>query len=260
MLPAWRRRRRRTSSRSARVRAALSIAIARTSSCTGLLMKSYAPARIAATADSRLPNPVMTTTGTSRPVRGDPLAERDAVNAGMFRSVTTTSKSSASSRSNAVVRARVPTRRRMPASRAQLERLAELSSSSTMSTSCHGSLGKMNAELGPVAKLALDPDPTAVLADDSVGDRQAQARPLADVLRSEERLEHARQVLRGDAAPLVADADAEVVGLRPPVIGRRLCARPVNRELHAPGLVIAWVAFMTRFVIACSIWPASASA
>ena len=96
---------------------------------------------------------------------------------------------------------------------------------------------KVNAELGPVTELARDRDPTAMLADDSVGDRQAQARPLADVLRSEERLEHARQVLRGDPAPFVADADAEVVGLRPPVIGRRLCSRPVDRELHAPSSV-----------------------
>ena len=237
MLPAWGERRRRTSSRSARVRAALSIAIASTSSCTGLLMKSYAPARMAATAESRLPNAVMTTTGTSG--RFAQILSQSAIPStpGMFRSVTTTSKSSASSRSNAAsARAAHATsyaRFRSPSSIVS----QSSASSSTMSTRVMAPSPEGECvNVGPVTELARDRDPTAMLADDSVGDRQAQARPLADVLRREERLEHARQVLRGDPAPFVADADAEVVGLRPPVIGRRLCSRPVDRELHAPSV------------------------
>ena len=44
----------------------------------GLVIKSYAPARIAATAVSRLPNAVTTTTGTIGPVGRDAAAQLDA--------------------------------------------------------------------------------------------------------------------------------------------------------------------------------------
>jgi hypothetical protein len=78
------------------------MAIVRASISTGLLMKSYAPARMAETAVSRLPNAVSTTTGTLG--RFSTMARHRSMplTPFMLRSVMTTSKSSLPTASRAV--------------------------------------------------------------------------------------------------------------------------------------------------------------
>ena len=56
-------------------------------------------------------------------------------------------------------------------------------------------------------------DLAAMLLDDAVGDRQTEARSLADLLRRIERLENARQRVLGDSGPGVADGRDNAVAV-----------------------------------------------
>src|SRR5690606_13083783 len=64
------------------------------------------------------------------------------------------------------------------------------------------------AERRPLAGLALGPDPPAVCLDDPLCDRQPQPRAgTAGPVRLPVAVEHALQVLRRDARPLVTDRE-----------------------------------------------------
>src|SRR4051794_1644672 len=62
-----------------------------------------------------------------------------------------------------------------------------------------------------LAGRALEVDLAGVVANDAGGDRQAQARALAALLRREERVEDGVHVLDGDAAALVDDLEAHLL-------------------------------------------------
>ena len=57
--------------------------------------------------------------------------------------------------------------------------------------------------------LAGNLDVSAGLLDEAVDHAQPEARPLADVLRGEERLEDLEEMLGGDPGPGVADEDLD---------------------------------------------------
>src|SRR5215475_6702302 len=62
-------------------------------------------------------------------------------------------------------------------------------------------------EAGSFADLAFDVDVAPVVADYAVADGEAEPRPLADLLRCEERVVDLRQVFGRDAEAVVADFD-----------------------------------------------------
>ena len=64
---------------------------------------------------------------------------------------------------------------------------------------------QLDGERRAAAGRALRPDPPAVLLDDAVADRQAEARALARLLRREERVEDAAQRLGAHAGAAVAE-------------------------------------------------------
>src|SRR5512141_2408502 len=70
--------------------------------------------------------------------------------------------------------------------------------------------GQEDLERGAPAALALAPQVASALLDDPVGRREAEARPLAPLLRREEGLEEARLDLVGNSDARVADGDADV--------------------------------------------------
>ena len=84
-----------------------------------------------------------------------------------------------------------------------------------------------HTEAAPPAGRALDLDPPAVVGDDAVADRQPQARPLADWLGREERLEYPRQDLLRDAAAVVRHLQNHLVAPRRVSISIRPAPRPV---------------------------------
>ncbi|CAM2160131.1 hypothetical protein PT2222_70114 [Paraburkholderia tropica] len=73
---------------------------------------------------------------------------------------------------------------------------------SLMSASLH--TGQIEIERSPLAQLALREQRAAVALDHGIADRQAKAETLADFARREERFEHAREMLGGDARAVVA--------------------------------------------------------
>ena len=68
-----------------------------------------------------------------------------------------------------------------------------------------------DAKEAALAEMALDFERAAVIADDAVADREAQACPFADRLGREEGLEDVRQVLGTDPAAVVFDLDQDSV-------------------------------------------------
>ena len=72
-----------------------------------------------------------------------------------------------------------------------------------------------HTEAAPPAGCALDLDPPTVVGDEAVADRQPQARPLADRLGREERVEYPRQDLLRDAAAVVRQLQNHLVAPRP---------------------------------------------
>jgi hypothetical protein len=81
-----------------------------------------------------------------------------------------------------------------------------------MGADLRGFHGETDAEEAAAAEFALGRDCAAVVADDAVADRQAQAGPLPDRLGREERLEDVWQVLGTDAAAVVLDLNQDIVG------------------------------------------------
>src|SRR3970040_210420 len=82
------------------------------------------------------------------------------------------------------------------------------------SCSSPGPMGRSMWKIAPVASglfavrdLFFGPDAAAVLVDDAVADRQAQAGALAGVLSREEGVEDAAGDLGRDARAIVADGD-----------------------------------------------------
>src|SRR5262249_16826629 len=67
-----------------------------------------------------------------------------------------------------------------------------------------------HAKQAAAAELTVDLDGPAVLADDAVAERQAQAGALADGLCGEKRVENAGQMFRAYARPIVLDFDDDV--------------------------------------------------
>jgi len=59
-------------------------------------------------------------------------------------------------------------------------------------------------------RLALHGDPSAMVAHDSMRYGETKPGPLAHLLRREERIEHARQVLLADARTLIPNVEAKV--------------------------------------------------
>src|SRR4030095_2275535 len=72
--------------------------------------------------------------------------------------------------------------------------------------------GEEHAELGPLLHLTVDLDPAAMLLDDSIGRRQAEPGPLADVLGREERLENMREMLGCDPSAVITHPQASPAG------------------------------------------------
>src|SRR5690606_6308336 len=68
-----------------------------------------------------------------------------------------------------------------------------------------------NVERGPRARRAVDVDERVVLPDDSMDGREPETGAFTQLLRGEERLEDAGQVLAGDAAASVGDREAHPV-------------------------------------------------
>ena len=69
--------------------------------------------------------------------------------------------------------------------------------------------GEPDAEQTATADRTLDLDRTALVSDDPVADREAQARPRAHRLGCEEGLEDVRQVLGADSAAVVFDLNED---------------------------------------------------
>ena len=72
-------------------------------------------------------------------------------------------------------------------------------------------------------------DLAAVLADDAVAHRQAEAGALADFAGREERIEHARQILVLQAAAVVRHLDEDAIGIALP------CASTILISPRAPS-------------------------
>ena len=72
---------------------------------------------------------------------------------------------------------------------------------------------KPDREPRAMAGLALDIDPSAMLLHDRIRHLQAESGPLPDGLGREERLEHPLQVLRGNAASGILDADPHLLAV-----------------------------------------------
>src|ERR1700687_1370432 len=66
-----------------------------------------------------------------------------------------------------------------------------------------GKRGQLGAQLGPVPRLAFDAHLAAMLLNDSIDDRKSQARAHTHRLGREERIENARDDLRGNAGTVV---------------------------------------------------------
>ena len=84
---------------------------------------------------------------------------------------------------------------------------------------------KINLERRSVARLAIDPDVSAALFDDSVDRRQAEARALPFFLGGEERLEDVGLRLFVHAAAVVGDRQHDV-----------LAGRQRNRRMGSRGV------------------------
>ena len=121
---------------------------------------------------------------------------------------------------------------------------------------------QVDVEAGAAAGLAVALDPAVVLLDDAEDHRQPQAGALARRLGGEERVEDARQVLRGDADAGVGHAQAdEVPGPRfdpalRVVVGDRPFAGLQMKSLPPSGM--ASQAFRQRLTSTWFIWPESA--
>src|SRR5882724_6293938 len=192
---------------------------------------------MAPTAVSRLPKAVMTTTGTSgrfatmRSHSSSPFIAR------IFKSVTTTSNDSVSM-SESASSAAARNRQSKPLRASPLASMSPMAASSStikialpMESILDG--GKVNGEAAAVADVVVSGDPTAVLLDDAVTHGQAEPRPLADVLGSEEGLEDTRQVLGRDSSTLVHDSQTHVVALAR-CAARFGCAHRADVDFDAP--------------------------
>ena len=69
--------------------------------------------------------------------------------------------------------------------------------------------GQQERESGADADPALDADLPPVIAQNAVADAEAEARPLPDVARREERVEHATDVVLGNAMTRIADRELD---------------------------------------------------
>ena len=73
--------------------------------------------------------------------------------------------------------------------------------------------GQLHEERGAFAGPALGPNTTPVVLDDAVGDGEAQASALADLLGGKEGVEDAAQVLLGQAGAVVAEGETDVAAI-----------------------------------------------
>ena len=116
--------------------------------------------------------------------------------------------------------------------------------------------GSSSVTIVPVSDLAFDREPTARLLRETVDLRQAQSRSLADVLGSEEWLEHARQDLGRHPLPVSATESLTKSAGRP---SSPLPCRFSAAMVMVPPPGIASRAFTHRFSIANSNSPTSIS-
>ena len=92
----------------------------------------------------------------------------------------------------------------------------------------------MHRERGADAGLALDRDEPVALTHDAVDGRETETRPLADVLRREERLEQVRARLRRNADAVVDHAQPHVVARHRLHVRRDVDLRSTNtRDLES---------------------------
>ena len=224
---------------------------------------------MAATAVSRLPNAVITTTGVSVRLAATQAATSSPEVPGMFRSTTIASKSASSSSASAAspdvrdVDLEAP-RLRKPGlqQRAHLALVVDRPASPAPA-GAHAALRGRNIENRLPRPGALSAcDPAAVLVDDVVGHRQTEPRRFADRLGGEEGLEHARQHVGRHARPVVAHRQLESPRQQPaPSLVRPALAahaRGSQRHVDRPASALAWMAFTIRLVRACCTCVASA--
>src|SRR3569832_56976 len=160
------------------------------------------------------PNAVMMMTGTVASARFTASSRSRPSTLFMRRSATTTSNSSRPSSSSA----RTPLSATCVSKPPRRRSLAMVSAMSTTSSTISARnpwlatrhlavRGPAHGHGGPLAGSAVQADLAGVVADDAGDDRQPQPRPLAALLRREERVEDGVQVLGRDAVAAIGDLE-----------------------------------------------------
>src|SRR6267142_6656899 len=174
---------------------------------------------MASTALSTPPKAVMSSTGTSGSIRLTPSRTSSPSTFFMRRSVTTTSAGSFWKSATATAPLSATVASYPAASRSMATVSAMSTTSSTTSTRTlrmrHRppvrDRGPKDGHRRARAGRAREVDLAGVVAHDAGGDREAEARPLAALLRREEGIEDGVHVRGGDAAALVDDRERDLV-------------------------------------------------